>query len=199
MQRMPLVLLLIGTLPGLVGCNAGEADLDDATRARVVALGDSAAMSLVRRLGGELNRQLATDGPAGAVQFCAGEAQALTDSVSDALGAGWAVKRTTLRARNPRNAPDSLESAALRYFHEADAAGQEREHWVQRTAAGDFRYYMPLRVAPMCLECHGERDRIDPAVRQVLETRYPTDEATGYREGDLRGVVRVTVPAEAAS
>jgi hypothetical protein len=187
---------LLAVLALATACGRGD-DLDDETRARVVAAGDPAAMTLVRTLGGKLNGELATNGPAGAIRFCSGEALTLTDSVSRTLGPGWELKRTTRRTRNPRNAPDSLEAAALEYFHQADEAGEEPESHVQRTPAGDYRYYMPLRVGSMCLECHGPRDRIDPAVRQVLDTRYPADQATGYGAGDLRGVVRVTIPASA--
>lgn len=190
------LVLALGPGLGLAAC--GEADeVDGATRERVVALGDSAAMSLVRTLGGKLNGQLASNGPGGAIQFCAGEAQTLTDSVSDALGPGWEVKRTTRQTRNPRNAPDSMEALALQRFHAADSAGEELTSQVQRTEAGDYRYYMPLRLGHMCLECHGPRDGLDREVRDLLDNRYPVDQATGYAEGDLRGVVRVTVPADA--
>lgn len=173
-------------------------ELDDATREQVVAVGDPAAMSLVRTLGGRLNAHMADGGPPGAIAFCSAEAQALTDSVSGALDEGWAVKRTTLRTRNPRNAPDSLEAVALTYFQEA--AGSDDglpEHFVQVTPDGDYRYYMPLQLGHMCMECHGPRESLDPAVREVLDTRYPADQATGYAEGDFRGVVRVTVPRDA--
>ena len=187
-----LALFLVPT--ALLGC-AGEG-LDDATRSRVVAVGDSAAMSLVRTLGGRLNAHMASDGPAGAIAFCSVQAQSLTDSVSGALGEGWAVKRTTLRTRNPRNAPDSLEAAALRYFHAAPDTALP-DYYVQVTPTGRYRYYMPLRLGHMCLECHGPRASLDPGVRQTLDTRYPADQATGYTEGDLRGVIRVTIPREA--
>ncbi len=178
----------------VLGACAGE-EIDEATRARVVAVGDPAAMLLIGTLGGELAERLDASGPAGAIRFCAGEAQALTDSVSANLGEGWEVKRTTLRTRNPRNAPDSMEAEALRFFHEA--GGELPANHVQRTPRGDYRYYRPLRIGELCLQCHGERDRLDPAVRELLETRYPADQATGYAEGDLRGLVRVTVPRSA--
>jgi hypothetical protein len=51
-------------------------------------------------------------------------------------------------------------------------------------------------VAPMCVACHGPADRLDPDVQAILLERYPDDQATGYEPGDLRGVVRATVPAE---
>jgi hypothetical protein len=188
--------LVLALVLGLAAC--GEAgEVDGATRERVVALGDSAAMSLVRTLGGKLNGQLASNGPAGAIQFCAGEAQALTDSVSAALGPEWEVKRTTQQTRNPRNAPDSLEAVALQRFRAAEEAGEEMASHVQRTETGDYRYYMPLRMGHMCLECHGPREGLEREVRDLLDSRYPADQAAGYAEGDFRGVVRVTIPAEA--
>ena len=193
---------VVGLAPGLalalaLGACGPAGEVDGATRDRVVALGDSAAMSLVRTLGGRLNGQLASHGPAGAIRFCAGEAQALTDSVGAALGPGWEVKRTTRQTRNPSNAPDSLEAVALERFAAAAEAGEEMTSYVQRTPAGHYRYYMPLRMGHMCLECHGPRDGLDHEVRNLLDARYPVDQATGYAEGDLRGVVRVTIPADA--
>lgn len=198
MQPVPRPAFLLAFFLPLVvaGCQA-DSEIDESTHARVVSVGDSAAMSLIRTLGGRLNSHLTMSGPAGAVQFCADEAQALTDSVSEALGPGWEVRRTTRQTRNPVNAPDSLEALALDYFHETHGLESPPESLVQRTATGDYRYYMPLRLGGMCIECHGPRDRLEPEVRRVLETRYPADQATGYSEGDLRGVVRVTVPAEA--
>lgn len=194
--RHPSLLLLLAAVP-MAAC--GGPELDDATRAEVVAVGDSAAMTLIRTLGGRLGEHLAAGGPGAAVEFCSTEAQSLTDSVSTALGPGWEVKRTTARTRNPRNAPDSLEAEALRYFRaSADSAGEELpEHHVQVTPDGDYRYYRPLRMAEMCLQCHGPREGLDPAVRQVLDERYPADQATGYERGDFRGLVRVTVPRQA--
>jgi hypothetical protein len=190
------VLALPLSLTLMLAC--GGDTLDDATRERVVAAGDTAAMALVRTLGGRLNAHLASGGPAEAVTFCSTEAQRLTDSVSTALGDGWSVKRTTMQTRNPRNAPDTLEAKALTYFQTAlHDTGELPPHTVQTTAEGDYRYYMPLQLGRMCLQCHGPRDRIDPAVRQALDDRYPADQATGYGQGDFRGVVRVTVPREA--
>lgn len=190
---LPAVLLPALLLVG--GCNGSE--LDDATRRSVAAAGDTAATALVRTLGGRLQEHMARGGPEQAIAFCSAEAQALTDSVSEALGPGWAVKRTTRRTRNPVNAPDSLEAEALAFFHDAAAGAETPDHYVQATPSGDYRYYEPLQVGPVCLQCHGPASELDPGVRRVLESRYPDDRATGYGAGDLRGVIRVTVPRTA--
>ncbi len=188
---------LVPALTALLLGACGGDTLDDATRARVAAAGDSAAMSLVRTLAGRLNAHMADGGPAAAIEFCSTEAQRLTDSIATALGPGWAVKRTTLRTRNTRNAPDSLEAVALGYFQATADTAEPPASLVQVTPSGDYRYYMPLRMGPMCLQCHGERETLDPAVRQVLDARYPADRATGYRSGDFRGLIRVTLPRDA--
>lgn len=189
--------LLVGAV---VACAEGideAAVVDDDTRARVVAAASPAASLLAGTLSGELMAAVAQGGPAHAIGFCAEEALELTGLVAAEMGEGWQVKRTARRTRNPANAPDELEADALDRFHAAEAEGATLEELVQRTPEGDFRYYRPLRIAPLCVECHGTRDAMDPAVLEALDARYPDDQATGYAEGELRGLIRITVPAAA--
>jgi hypothetical protein len=56
-----------------------------------------------------------------------------------------------------------------------------------------LRYMRPLMVAPLCLNCHGPKETIKPEVRKVLSDRYPEDQATGFRDGDLRGAISVKI------
>jgi len=113
------------------------------------------------------------------------------------LAAGMAVKRTSFRYRNPSNAPDEAEEMALRYFEETLAeGGQAPSSYVQKVSDTEYRYYQPLFVGDVCLQCHGDPAAMDPAVRETLQAEYPRDLATGYEAGDFRGLVRVTVPAE---
>ena len=130
------------------------------------------------------------------MSFCSQEALTLTAAIERDLTEGIELKRTSAKYRNPRNAPDELESVAIQYFDDALASGQEfPSFFVQRASPSEFRYYQPLIVNDMCLQCHGSVDEISPAVVQALHAAYPNDMATGYATGDLRGVIRVTVPA----
>ncbi len=184
-------------LVAMAGC-AGPDDMDQELRARVVEQGDAVASHLMETLSGQLGAAVAEGGPAHAVDFCAVEARDLTDRVARERGPGWEVKRTTLRPRNQANAPDGMEFEALQAFHAAESAGRELPaNLVQRTPAGDFRYYRPLLIAPLCVECHGPAPELDADVARALAERYPGDEATGYQAGDLRGLIRVTIPADA--
>jgi hypothetical protein len=172
-------------------------ELDQETHDRVVALGGSAATTFAQTLAAGLFAEIEEGGTAHAIDFCSREAEALADSVRRDLGPGWEVKRTTRRTRNPDNEPDDLERQALDRFHAAWDADEPLEHHVQRTPSGNYRFYRPLMIAPLCVQCHGPRDDLDPTVRGILEERYPHDTAVGYTVGDFRGLVRVTVPADA--
>ncbi|HBD19390.1 MAG TPA: hypothetical protein DC063_04395 [Arenimonas sp.] len=49
-----------------------------------------------------------------------------------------------------------------------------------------------IRVEAACLMCHG--DNIAPEIATRLAEHYPQDRATGFREGDLRGLIWAEVP-----
>jgi hypothetical protein len=55
-----------------------------------------------------------------------------------------------------------------------------------------------LRVDPPCLMCHGPKAAIAPEVLAAIEHRYPSDQAFGFKAGDLRGLIWAEVtPATA--
>jgi hypothetical protein len=51
----------------------------------------------------------------------------------------------------------------------------------------------PIYVEVACLQCHGNEEKVKPAIRRFLKRKYPFDEAFGYKEGDLRGGISLTV------
>lgn len=164
---------------------------DEEARARSV--GSAAATTLQATLAPRLQAAMQEGGPAHAVRFCAGAADSLTAAA--AVVAGVEVKRTSLRVRSSANAPDRWEEEALRRFQAlSEASDSLPAGWVQPVSEREMRYYSPLRVAPLCVACHGRREALAPGVAEILDTAYPDDEATGYRPGDLRGLIRVSIP-----
>ena len=171
-----------------------DAPVTAAEEARVVAVGSGAAERLRTSLVKRLTAAIDSAGAAHAISVCSTDALALTDSITRTLGPGVEVKRTALRVRNPDNAPDSLETLALAHFTAAAEAGDSLpRHYVQRTTDG-FRYYEPLVTMPLCLQCHGPGRSIAADVRAEIAERYPQDRAIGYRQGELRGLIRVSTP-----
>jgi hypothetical protein len=181
------VVLVVATAPG---CGAGAPSSQEIAHARTRA--EDAAARLIGTLFEELMGALKNGPPEQALHVCGEKAQKITRAIESETGVS--VRRTTLKPRNPLNAPDGFER---RWLEKAAESGSPEEYAaVVETADGryELRYLRPLRAAQMCLQCHGTD--LAPAVRAALQSRYPSDQATGYEPGDLRGAVSVRVRFE---
>ena len=161
--------------------------------------GEAASAIVATRLVTELTAALGAGGPERAVEVCHTKALPLTKEPLPAQPQVVAVKRTSLRLRNPANAPDAAERAALDHVAALIAGGQPAPAvLVQKietagTAAPEWRLYRSIGVQAACLTCHGSPGVQTPALRALFRERYPQDAATGYAVGDWRGLIRVTV------
>jgi hypothetical protein len=146
---------------------------------------------LQQALGARLTAALAADGPVGAIEVCSLEALEIARRLSAEAGAK--VGRTSLKVRNPANAPDAAASAALERF---EVAWQREPSTPPEAftvaAAGSARYMRAIPTQPLCLTCHGSA--LAPDVAAAIELRYPTDRATGFSVGSLRGAFIVEWP-----
>jgi diguanylate cyclase (GGDEF)-like protein len=79
---------------------------------------------------------------------------------------------TSLKPINPKNSPDAFETEALKDFE----ASKTSEAYQLETKGDEsvLRYIIPLPVKKSCLKCH---------------------EAQGYKVGDIRGGISVSIPA----
>ncbi len=157
----------------------------------------AAARAISQKFGTELRaaleKALTDKGPAAAIGVCRDEAPRIAARLSAESGA--AVARTSLRVRNPRNAPQPWQRADLEAFEKRLASGSkpdELEHFEARPNGG-ARYMKAIITQPLCLACHGEA--IAPDVARALEADYPRDKATGFKVGDLRGAFSIEWPA----
>jgi hypothetical protein len=196
-----LVLLAVACAPDHASVRTGDSS------AAAPATGDApttpptdaelaAARALADSLGGTLQRTLAgllqTSGPEAAVTFCADSAQLISARFATY---DRYVRRVSLQTRNDANRPDSAESAMLQRLDSLHRAGQlpADESWASIDADGRrvVHFVRPIVIATPCLACHGDPDTMQPAVRDLIASRYPGDRATGYAEGDLRGAFSV--------
>ena len=186
MKRACVLVLVVACL---AACGGGAPS--DAEIARARARAADGAAHLMEALFEELMSALQAGPPEEALGVCGQRAQELTRAI--AAETGVLVRRTSLKVRNPLNAPDAYERSWL----EKAAASPPSEEYAEvvRTTDGsggyELRYLRPLRVAEMCMPCHGEQ--LAAPVRDAVESRYPADRATGYKPGDLRGAVSVRV------
>ena len=164
---------------------------------KLIQIGESSAMSLMKDLKKHLLEALAEDDLVGGFEFCAAQAIALTENVQDSLPSGITVKRTSAKHRNPQNAPDGLEKEALDYFaKEYSKTGKLPQYHIQQSSPTTWHYYKPMKIGKLCLKCHGKANLIDDRVLLSLKENYPDDNATGYKLEDFRGLVRVSIPTK---
>jgi hypothetical protein len=160
-----------------------------------------AQLARARQTADDLTRELAPlvmstmqeQGAVAAIEVCSGVAQERTAAHA---AEGVRVRRVSNRVRNPANAPDEAEARELERLEALSRDGVMPAEVVRLVRTGDTRtlhYLRPIATAAPCLACHGAEEEIDPGVRSILRERYPSDAATGYRVGDLRGAVSVRV------
>jgi hypothetical protein len=77
---------------------------------------------------------------------------------------------TSLKPIRPANQADDWETAALKLFEQGQ---KEYSSVVHHETGNQLRYMAPLMVKPACLSCHAKQ---------------------GYKEGDVRGGISVSIP-----
>lgn len=181
--------------PAVATAPAQPPDLSWVPEARQVA------QSVPPRLLAVLQEEIARGGPEGAVQVCRDKAPALAREASEK--SGWAIRRVSLRNRNPRAVPDAWERAALDDFDRRAAVKEpsgslERADVVVENGQPMRRYIRALPTIDLCLQCHGTAERVSPAVKARLQNLYPDDRAVGYQAGEIRGAITLKRPLLAA-
>ncbi len=143
-----------------------------------------------------LKSALKSGGPLAGIEVCSRSAAAI--AAEHSRRTGWRIGRTSLKPRNPANAPDAWERKVLRDFEARRAAGEDprkMEYFEVVPLKGKrvFRYMKAIPVvAKPCLACHGTA--IAPEVARKLDELYPEDRARGYRAGDIRGAFTIVQP-----
>jgi Protein of unknown function (DUF3365) len=178
--------------------NARLVDVDAPEVAEVRQLGENAINQLANTLVREVNTALAKDGAEGAVDVCHLKTVPMVKGTVAGLPRITAMKRTSLRLRSPANTPDAAEQQVLDFIRQEMESGENPPPLlVQRVdnppAAPEWRVYKPLGVMPKCLACHGDPAQQSAGLKAKLSAHYPADQATGYKAGQWRGLMRVTV------
>lgn len=163
--------------------------------AREAAASRAVTKEFMQALKTELGQGMRDGGPVNAISVCNLTAPGIANTYS--VRKGWDVGRTSLKVRNPDNAPDAWERSVLESFEKRKQSGEDpgtMEHYEVVEVDGEdvFRYMKAIPTQEICLVCHGTR--IDSTVTTRLEKLYPDDQARGFREGDIRGAFTITRP-----
>jgi hypothetical protein len=153
------------------------------------------AANLIKTYAGTLQTALQTamkdGGPVKAIEVCK---EIAPHVAADLSKDGWTIGRTSQRVRNPNALPDAYEQAALANFLVRLEAGEKPDTLVKAEVVSEnggktFRLVKAIPVAEVCLTCHGTD--IKPPVQDALNKLYPSDIATGFKPGDIRGIFTV--------
>jgi Protein of unknown function (DUF3365) len=143
-----------------------------------------------------LQQALQHGDPTSGVAVCQEQAARIAADLSQQ--SGMLVGRTSLKIRNPDNAPDNWELAVLKQFEARKAQGESADKLEFFAVIDDdqgqktFRYMKAIPTTALCLSCHGIA--IPAGVDATLRALYPNDAARGFKEGDLRGAFTLAKP-----
>lgn len=181
-------MFLVSCNPKLQPDNAAKNEVDTMS---FTQQGDSISTIMQRVLLSNLIQATKAGGPSYAVAFCNERAMSLTDSLSEKYHCR--IQRISEKYRNPTNKPNKYDEDVLLRLG-SSTSGEP----LLVSENGRVVYYKPIRIAnPACLNCHGnEGKEIAVKTLEAIRKKYPDDMATGYKEGDLRGMWKITFQEE---
>ena len=164
-----------------------------ASEQEMIAESQAAIKDFSTRLKSELQQGMKNGGPVSAIQVCNNVAADIGKTISQQYG--WKIARTSLKVRNPKNAPDKWEIRILKSFEASRTKGEDPkklkfDQIIDINGQKTFRYMQAIPTGGVCLACHGEQ--ISPEVSNKLKELYPQDKATGFKIGDIRGAFTIT-------
>ncbi len=193
MYRLLITALVLFAL----GCSASEkpenTKQETPTNAIQAEMQDAAQMlvsGFMKDLKSELMSAMKKGGPVNAISACQIKAPEIAAGFS---AKQWSIKRVTEKPRNQLNKADTHQQEILALF--ADTLKQLKffDEWANPDNKIGYTYYQPIKIGKFCLKCHGDSKKVGEKVTLALKDKYPDDQATGYKSGDLRGMFVVVI------
>lgn len=189
MNKIKILLsIVVGIL--VFSCNTKPKEEKIATKVNTEDTLRIYAMQTKGVLGKNLINAISKQGTENAIEFCSTKAIVITDSMGVALNA--TIKRVSDKPRNPLNMADEDENAFINELKEKISKGEKLTSKITESNGKTLGYF-PIETNAMCLQCHGSKDLdIKPNVLKKIVKLYPKDQATGYKENEIRGIFVVT-------
>ena len=147
----------------------------------------AAQTEMFQTLLGRLTSAMQEGGPTNAITVCSTDANTIADQISTKHN--LTIGRTSSKLRNQSNTPPPWATDAL--------AVSPTTPQILTNDQGTLALLNPIKIAPPCLQCHGSpNSNINPQTQAKLNELYPHDQATNYKENDLRGWFWIQVPSK---
>ncbi|MDG6774440.1 DUF3365 domain-containing protein [Thiomicrorhabdus sp. ZW0627] len=157
------------------------------------------ARQIAKQFLGSLKPELGKAMKSGGPVFAVGKCHKISPEIAQKLteSTGWNVKRVSLKPRATTANPDNWETSTLKWFNEQAASGKdvtklEKFEIVKVDGQDTYRYMKAIPTGDICLTCHGTA--VPANVTQKLQELYPSDKATGYHKGEIRGAFSFKQP-----
>jgi hypothetical protein len=173
-------------------------DADAPEFAEIRQLADRAIERIGYSIVAEVSSNVAKQGPEKALLVCHLKDVPKEGKVIPDMPRIVALKRTSLRLRDPANAPDEADLLALNKVRRSIANGVQPPRLLLQNVElpggrKEMRAYRPVPVGKNCVACHGPAEDMSVELRDLIKKRYPEDEAIGYALGEWRGLIRVSI------
>lgn len=158
---------------------------------RYKGLGIEIAEKATKELGNNLMKQMKEGGVDKALPFCNAEAISITEKIAKQNHVE--IKRTSHKIRNPKNIASVEDSEILAQFVDLSERGKTVEPTVRKDKDNKIVFYSPIFTKKQCLACHGSPTKeLLSRTDSIIKSYYPEDKAIGFKEGDLRGMWKIT-------
>lgn len=123
--------------------------------------------------------------------------------VYSSVSKGATFRISSENYRNPANKSDQFEMDSMKAFKKekelqykdkklsyADTDKDKKFPYTEKLGANSYEYSQPLMAEKSCLQCHGDPE---DAPKDIID-KFGSQKAFGYKEGDVIGVLTVSVP-----
>lgn len=177
-----IILLLVVT--GLFSCSTSFSEKE---KQEYTLKGKEIAQASFKALSTELMKQMKAGGPAQAVPFCKEQAGPILNEVASKYNV--TIIRSSDQLRSCKIEPTERELDIINKYKKSVSENKELKPIVEIDAANNKHFYAPIIVKANCLVCHGKvNETMTAKTDSIIKLTYPFDIATGYNEGDVRGV-----------
>lgn len=184
--------ILVGalTLSSFFFANAKEFSLDE-----VKEIASKASSQYNSKLKKELKKAKRADGTKGMTNFCIDDSMKILEGLNKKLGSKIDIKRVSLNNRNEKAKALESEKKILEAFdliQKSDAYLPKQI--VQIVDDNTYKVYSPIEMKSRdCKKCHGLEKKVDKESKKRFSQVYKNDKAYGYKSGDVRGAVVITI------
>ncbi|SNR71322.1 Tll0287-like domain-containing protein [Lutibacter flavus] len=172
----------------LVACDNSFSEKE---QQKYISKGKEIAEASFNELSSQLMSQMKEGGPAQAVPFCKENATVILGELSNKYDA--TIKRSSDLLRSCKIEPTERELEIIYRYQKLISEEKELEPIVEIDLDNKKHFYAPIKIKANCLVCHGKlNETLSVQTDSIIKSIYPFDIATGYSEGDLRGVWSIT-------